>query len=215
MAKRFKRRRDGLVVAHLDEHEIALLARLFADVGLLLEPEDDASSTPEWAAGLGLHGLGDDRAVEAPDDTALARLLPDAHRDDPAASAEFRRLTERSLRERKRAALQESVSLLVGWVEDDGRPQTMHDGQARALVTSLTDVRLVLADRLGVRTEADAEALHERDPDDDDPDDPSAWLAMVYEFTTWVQESLSGVLLDALPREGDGRRAAPDADGPV
>lgn len=214
MAKRFKRRKDGRVVAHLDEHEIALLARLFGDVGLLLEPEDDTSSTPDWAAGLGLHGLGDDRAVAAPDDTALARLLPDAHRDDPDAAAEFRRLTERSLRERKRAALQASVTLLVGWVEDGG-PQTMDDGQARALVTSLTDVRLVLADRLGVRTEADAEALHERDPDGDDPDDPSAWLAMVYEFTTWVQESLSGVLLEALPREGDGRRTAPDGDGPV
>lgn len=214
MAKRFRRRRDGLVLAHLDEHEIALLARLFADVDTLLEPDDDGPSTPEWAAGLGLHGVGDERAVEVPDDPALARLLPEAHRDDPAASAEFRRLTERSLRERKRVALQTSVTLLVGWVETDG-PQTMDDEQARALVTSLTDVRLVLADRLGVRTEADAEALHERDPDDADPDDPAAWLAMVYEFTTWVQESLSGVLLGGLPREGDGRRAAPDPGGPV
>lgn len=211
MAKRFKRRRDGRVAAHLDEHEIALLVRLFADVSTLLEPDDDASDTPEWAAGLGLHGVGDDRVVEAPDDSALARLLPDAHRDDPAAAGEFRRLTERSLRERKRLALQESVSLLVGWV-DSGGPQSMDDDQARALATSLTDVRLVLADRLGVRTEADADVLHERDPDDDDPDDPAAWLAMVYEFTTWMQESLSGVLLDALPREGDGRRSAPDAD---
>jgi hypothetical protein len=212
MAKRFKRRKDGRVVAHLDEHEIALLARLFADVSTLLEPDGDAVSTPEWAVGLGLDGLGDDRAVEAPDDPALARLLPDAHRDDPGASAEFRRLTERALRERKRTALETSVTLLVDWA--GGGAQTMDLDQARALAASLTDVRLVLADRLGVRTEADAEALHEREPDDDDPGDPSAWLAMVYEFTTWVQESLSGVLLDALPREGDGRRAAPDAGGP-
>ena len=32
MAKRFKRRRDGRVVARLEEAEIALIARLFADV---------------------------------------------------------------------------------------------------------------------------------------------------------------------------------------
>ena len=42
-----------------------------------------------------------DAPREIPDDPALQRLLPDAHRDDPEVAAEFRRFTERSLREGK------------------------------------------------------------------------------------------------------------------
>ncbi len=78
--------------------------------------------------------------------------------------------------------------------------------QARAFTAALTDVRLVLADRLGIETDEDAEALHDLEGD---PADPGVWLAMVYDFTTWVQESLTEVLLDALPEEGDGRRTPP------
>lgn len=208
MAKRFKHRRDGRVVARLEEPEIALLARLFADVLMLLEP-DSASAAPSWAADLGLDDLaGDpDRAATPPDDPALARLLPDARRDDPAAAAEFRRLTERSMRERKMTAHRAALEVLQGWSEDPDATQTMDRDQARAFTTALTDARLVLADRLGIETDEDAAAVHERE--DGDASDPAVWLAMVYDFTTWVQESLTGVLLEALPDTGDGRRTPP------
>jgi len=208
MAKRFKRRRDGRVAARLEQTEIALLARLFADVQTLLEP-DSASAAPPWAADLGLDDLaGDpDRPATAPDDPALARLLPDARRDDPAAAAEFRRLTERSLRERKRAAHRTALEVLQAWSDDPAAAQTMDHAQAHAFTTALTDARLVLADRLGIETDEDAEAL--REVEDGEPSDPVVWLAMVYDFTTWVQESLTGVLLEALPDTGDGRRTPP------
>jgi hypothetical protein len=208
MAKRFKKRRDGRVVARLEEPEIALLARLFADVETLLEP-DTVQAAPSWAAELGLDDLaGDpDRAATRPDDPALARLLPDARRDDPVAAEEFRRLTERSLRERKRASHRTALEVLQTWSEDPDAAQTMDREQARAFTTALTDARLVLADRLGIETDDDAEAVHEAG--DGDPSDPAVWLAMVYDFTTWVQESLTGVLLEQLPDEGDGRRTPP------
>jgi hypothetical protein len=208
MAKRFKRRRDGRVVARLEEAEIALLARLFADVQTLLEP-DSVPTAPSWAADLGLDDLAGDptRAATPPDDTALARLLPDARRDDPVAAEEFRRLTERSLRERKRAAHHTALAVLQGWSEDAGATQTMDRAEAHAFTAALTDVRLVLADRLGIETDEDAEAVHLAE--DGDPSDPEVWLAMVYDFTTWVQESLTGVLLESLPEEGDGRRTPP------
>ena len=207
MAKRFKRRRDGRVVARLEETEIALMARLFADVENLLEP-DVVASAPSWAADLGLTDLaGDpDRLVPPPEDPGLARLLPDARRDDPAAAADFRRLTERSLRERKRESHRTALEVLVTWSEDPGSAQTMTTVQARAFTAALTDVRLVLADRLGIETDDDAEALHDLEGD---PTDPGVWLAMVYDFTTWVQESLTEVLLDSLPEDGDGRRTPP------
>lgn len=209
MAKRFKRRRDGRVVARLEEPEIALLARLFSDVQTLLEP-NDVPTAPSWAAELGLDDLAGDpeRAATRPDDPALARLLPDARRDDPAAAEEFRRLTERSLRERKRAAHRTALEVLQRWTGDPDATQTMDPDQARSFATALTDARLVLADRLGIETDEDAEAVHESQ--DGDPSDPVVWLAMVYDFTTWVQESLTGVLLEALPEAGDGRRTPPE-----
>lgn len=209
MAKRFKRRRDGRVVARLEDTEIALIARLFADVQQLLEPEI-STAAPSWATELGLDDLaGDpDRAAEPPADTALARLLPDARRDDPAASAEFRRFTERSLRERKREAHRTALDVLRTWSDDLDATQTMTTPQAHAFTTALTDVRLVLADRLGIETDEDAEMLHAHG-DEGDPEDPAVWLAMVYDFTTWVQESLTDVLLSALPEQGDGRRTPP------
>ena len=208
MAKRFKRRRDGRVVARLEDAEIALLARLFSDVQVLLEP-DAVPAAPSWAAELGLGDLaGDpDRAATPPEDPALARLLPDARGDDPVAAEEFRRLTERSLRERKRAAHRTALEVLQRWSDDPDATQSMDRDQARAFTTALTDARLVLADRLGIETDEDAEAVHLAE--DGDPSDPAVWLAMVYDFTTWVQESLTGVLLEALPDRGDGRRTPP------
>jgi hypothetical protein len=213
VARRFVRKKHG-VAAALEDAEIDLLARLFSDVEELLRPDLPAPAHP-WAAELGLddtalQGVGGDDPPAAFDDPALARLLPPARRDDDKAAAEFRRFTELGLRDRKRAALRSALSVLEGWRERSDGDQVMSEAQARDWTTSLTDVRLVLAERLGIETDDDAEALHERDPDDLDPDDPLDWLAMVYDFVTWVQESLTEVLLEALPAEGDGRRLPPD-----
>lgn len=213
MARRFTRKRKG-VVAALEDAEIDLLARLFGDVAELLTPGEPETSHP-WAVELGLdemalHGVGGDDVETGFDDPALARLLPPARRDDERAAAEFRRFTERGLRDRKRAALQSAISVLDGWRERPDQKQVMSEHQARDAATALTDVRLVLAERLGIETDADAEALHRLDPGDLDPDEPTDWLAMVYDFVTWVQESLTEVLLQDLPPDGDGRRRPPD-----
>ena len=50
--------------------------------------------------------------------------------------------------------------------------------QAQALVVALTDVRLLLGERLGLRTDDDAEELAQR-LDDADQDDPAMLLAAV------------------------------------
>ncbi len=213
MARRFTRRQNA-VGASLEEAEIDLLARLFTDVEELLRPDVPDTVHP-WAAELGLddvalQGVGDDDQPADFDDPALARLLPPARRDDDRAAAEFRRFTERGLRQRKRAALRSARSVLDGWRAEPGSDQVMTERQAQDWTTALTDVRLVLAERLGIESDADAEALHDLDPDDLDPDEPTDWLAMVYDFVTWVQESVTDVLLQTLPPEGDGRRLPPD-----
>lgn len=217
MARRFTSRPDG-IAASLEDAEIDLLARLVADVAALLQPATEAVAHP-WAAELGLDGtaldgVGGDELTRAPEDPALARLLPPARRDDDRAAAEFRRFTERGLRERKRGGLARSLAVLARWRAEPGREQLLTLEQARDWTTALTDVRLVLAQRLGIETDADAEALHQRDVDEQDPDDPGDWLAMVYDFVTWVQESLTDVLVRGLPERGDGRRRAPDPRDP-
>ena len=57
--------------------------------------------------------VGLDRGdAELPDDPVLARLLPDAYRDDPEASGEFRRYTEQGLRSGKAAAARTVLATL-------------------------------------------------------------------------------------------------------
>ncbi|HZI96258.1 MAG TPA: DUF2017 domain-containing protein [Actinomycetales bacterium] len=186
MARRFRRSHKGITVS-LDEVEVDLLARLFADVAGMLAPVDSEDADPLAA----MVGITEDARM--PDDPALARLLPDANRDDPDAAAEFRRFTERGLRDRKTEGLATAAATL-----DRGQPLTLSDDEARAWLTALTDVRLVVAERLGLRTDDDTEALHLELADLPDGD-PRAWLGAVYDFLTWLQESLAEVLLAGLP----------------
>jgi hypothetical protein len=58
-------------------------------------------------------------------------------------------------------------------------------------------VRLVLAERLGLETEDDAERIHDID-DWSRADTVDEYLALVYNFVTWLQESLMQALLQTL-----------------
>lgn len=186
MAKSFKSTRRGITGA-LEPGEARLLRALLDDVVAMLEPETAASEDP-LAALVGMSGA--DTEVSAPGDSAVRRLLPDAVRGDDDEALAFRRLTERSLREQKMGALRASALLL------ETSPMTLNDEQARLLAQALNDVRLVLADRLSIESEADAERLHEI-ADSKDVDDVESYLALVYNFVTWLQESLVQAMLKA------------------
>lgn len=147
MARGFRRTRHGLR-AKLDVQERAVLAHLFVEVYELLDDGTPAETDPLAA----MIGIG--TAVDLPDDPALARLLPDAHKEDHEASSEFRRYTEQGLRERKRRSL-ETARLTLG---RDGA-LTLDEPESQAWLVALTDVRLVLAERMGLRTEDDHEVL--------------------------------------------------------
>ncbi|KNC18632.1 hypothetical protein AC792_11005 [Arthrobacter sp. RIT-PI-e] len=186
MAKPFRSTRRGITGA-LEPGEARLLGALLGDVIALLEPETGPSEDP-LAALVGMSGTDADAA--APDDSAVRRLLPDAVRDDDDEALSFRRLTERSLREQKIGALRSSALMI------ESSPMSLNDEQARYLAQALNDVRLVLADRLSIETEADAERLHEV-ADAKDVDDVDSYLALVYNFVTWLQESLVQAMLKA------------------
>lgn len=186
MGRGFVRSRRGIRVK-FDAQEKALLTHLFVEVYELLAGDSVVESDPLAA----MVAIG--TSVEAPADPALARLLPDGHRDDPQASADFRRYTEIGLRDRKRAGL-ETARLTLG---RDGT-LVLDDAEARAWVVALTDVRLVLAERLGLRTDGDhdrllGQVLGGADPTAGRPDPPVPALEVMlslYDFLTWLQETL-------------------------
>lgn len=150
--------------------------------GAPVEPAGDGSDEQEPVAGM--RGWPDARPDQ--DDPAVARLLPPGNVADADAAAEFRRFTEDSLRRRKVEGLHRAMEVLGG--PDD--KLELRRGDALAVLVALTDVRLVIASRLGLETDEDAERLHEVALRDD-TDDQSAQGAAVYDFLTWLQESLS------------------------
>ncbi|WP_269937022.1 DUF2017 domain-containing protein [Arthrobacter sp. HY1533] len=187
MAKAFSAGRRG-ITGHLESAERDLLRKLFSDIISMLEPDSPAHEDP-LAALIGL-----DMDVSVPSDPALLRLLPDAVKDDAAASLEFRQLTERSLREGKIGALR-AASL---GLESD---KLVLDAEAaRHWAMALNDVRLVLAERLDIRSEEDADKVHEVQ-DWDQAEDVDSYLSLVYNFVTWLQESLVQAMLSSLARK--------------
>lgn len=195
MARAF-RRKGARFVARLDDDERAIVVRLLEQTYEFLAPvprELTGDPFEDLVAGLGLPRLKDsaDDASQEPRDPAMERLLPSAHREDPGLAAEFRRLTEHGLRERKAANLATAISALL---DADGDKVRLDREQAQAMVVALTDVRLLVGERLGLRTDEDADALQHR-LEAAAEDDPQLHLVAVYDFLTWLQESLIQALM--------------------
>ncbi|GAB7193298.1 DUF2017 domain-containing protein [Kineococcus sp. NUM-3379] len=196
---RFRRSRGGLVSIDLDPVEVDVLGTLVREVVELLDvpPRNPASALDPLQVQLGLQdlgaGLGDDlgdgsgvlEGPEAPpEDDVLRRLLPDAYSgEDPHASAEFRRFTERGLRERKAEAGRRMLASLEPVQGQGGRVQLDAEG-ARAWLAALNDIRLALGTRLGVEDDVE-EVLAELEDDD-----PRRYAFAVYDFATYLQETL-------------------------
>lgn len=194
-------------VAYLDAAERAAVLDVVEDVTELLAAEEPGGPWPQVQ-------LSED-PVTAPADPALRRLLPDASRGAPEVAAEFRRLTEGELRTTKTGQLAVLRSALVA-----GTPEVrVARDDAPAVAAALTDLRLVLAERLGIRTEADADAAYrlvvEGGPlDVTDPDGVARrFLATVSTLLGVLQESLVGLMLDGLADAAGDDPAGDDAAG--
>ncbi|MGH8825790.1 MAG: DUF2017 domain-containing protein [Jiangellaceae bacterium] len=197
----FRRARGGGVSAAFHQVEVELLRSL---VGQLLElvrgepvQRDPRQAGDPLAAAL---GLDDDPA--RPTDPVVLRLFPDAYRDDDDAAAEFRRFTERGLREAKADAAAAVLATLAGTgpvepgetLESGGEKVRLLLGadEALAWLRTLTDLRLALGTRLGVE-EGDEEHWQAL-PDDD----PRRHIHDVYDWLGWVQETLVRALSSGL-----------------
>ncbi|WP_416428280.1 DUF2017 domain-containing protein [Paenarthrobacter nicotinovorans] len=183
MAKAFKYGLKG-ITGFLEPAERDLLRGLLDDVISMLDPEVRENEDP-LAALIGL-----DMDAKQPTDRALLRLLPNVIKDDDGGSLEFRQLTERSVRENKIGALRATAMGL------DKEDLVLTPEEAARWSMALNDVRLVLAERLDIRDEADAEHIHTMQ-DWSQAEDVESYLALVYNFTTWLQESLVQAMISA------------------
>ncbi len=185
----FRSRRRGGVYAALPPYAATLIVDLTRQLIELLsdgEAIEPVGSDP-------LEAMLDFAAPrEVPEDPALRRLLPSAAPDDEDVAAEFRRFTERSLREAKVADAAVVLSSLgeVAEGDTDDIEFELDAEAARSWMRCLTDLRLTLAERLGVT--AEDEDFWEGLP----PDDTRLPVYEIYGWLGYLLESL----IDAVRR---------------
>lgn len=144
-------------VARWEPVEREVLARVARDVAGLLSADAGLPDevTDETVAFTGV--------ARVPRDPAVQRLLPDAHREDADVAAEFRHLTQTDLAAGKVTRLHrfaDTVEDLEPGAPGSGGEVLVARDAAQDFAGALTDVRLVLGERLGLDDDADVEHLH-------------------------------------------------------
>jgi hypothetical protein len=159
----------------------SLVGQVAELVGGDLAGADEAASDQAGAAPAGLAALfALSDSTELPDDPVLARLLPDAYPDDPAAAGEFRRYTEQDLRSGKVAAARTVLATLP----PTGGRVRLSEPEGQAWLRALNDVRLALGVRLEVTEDFDERA------GELSADDPRSAYVWVYQWLAYLQDSL-------------------------
>jgi hypothetical protein len=160
---------------------VAQVAELVGGPGAAEPPPAGGPAEPGVDPSLDLAAmLSMDGPAAPPEDPVLARLLPDAYGDDPEAAGEFRRYTELGLRSGKVAAARTVLATLPS----RGGRVRLSAGDAEAWLRSLNDVRLALGVVLGITED------YEHEFGELDPDDPRGAYLQVYDWLTFLQETL-------------------------
>lgn len=174
----FSLTRSGDIAVRLDDAERGLLLSLANQMAEFVAPRALDPDVDPLAAMVGI-----DDTAQTPDDPALARLFPDAFTDDPEAADEFRRFTERGLRETKLANAQAVIDAL------ESGESTIVRADVGAWLGFLNDTRLTLGSRLEITEENHAELASLP------ADDPRLALFHVYDWLTYLQDSVVQLLL--------------------
>jgi hypothetical protein len=184
------RRRGDHVRLTLTAADAAIVISLTSQV---LELLGDVDAPPAGEESLQDLLEGSQQAVPAPQDPALLRLLPDGYREDDAASAEFRRLTEADLRATKRT----SLSRIVGDLHSPEAAQRgggvrldLDDEAAEIWLTALNDVRLTFGTRIEVREDMDDERMSLA------VDSMRYAEIATYDWFSWLQDAILRALTD-------------------
>src|SRR5215218_3993392 len=167
LMKPFRSARGGDVVARLEPAEAGIVGLLLDQLEQLLEADaDDVGGDP-----------------------VIARLLPDGHRADPELAADYRELTEASLRSGKA----DDLATVRATLPEDGGEVHLDADQAGAWLRTSNDLRLALGTRLDISEDTE--------PPEEITSEEEQQLAVYYWLT-----GLQGSLVDALVAARDGRR---------
>ncbi|MBF8188304.1 DUF2017 domain-containing protein [Nonomuraea sp. K274] len=169
MTSGFSPGKGGAVVAKFEAAEVSLLRSLVSMLLGLVSPGQTSDDPLERALGIG--------ESQVPSDPVLARLFPSAY-DDEEEAAEFRRYTEATLRDGKRADAQTVLD-----TARSGRAELTPE-QAQAWLRALNDVRLTLGTKLDVTEEIHDEIAMMPE------DDPRYPAYVTYDWLTYLQDSL-------------------------
>ena len=154
----FRARGDELV-ARFDPAEVGVLGLLLDQLEQLLD------------------------ADEVSDDPVLQRLFPDGHRGDAEVAADYRDMTEESLRDGKA----DDLATVRATLPLGGGEVRLDRDQAGAWLRTTNDVRLALGVRLDITEDTEPP---------DDPDEDDGQQLAVYYWLTAVQGSLVDALVD-------------------
>ena len=178
--KAFRRTRDG-IRWRSSRNEVRLLRTLAEQLVEMVAPPE-AADADDWM--IVLENEFDTAPLDR-GDPAVRRLFPAAYRDDEAADAEWRSLTEASMR-RKKA---DEARVVLAALEGGGTEVTFGVEAAEAWLRTVNALRLVLGARLGIESADMAAAVEELG------DAHPAYPAVeVYQGLGYVQ----GALLDCL-----------------
>lgn len=206
MAHAFRRRPDGTIACRLDGEEKAILAQVAQETAELIRTDlgiDAGTSSLQRAARSEdplrrLEAEFAARDAREPADPAVKRLFPAAS-EDPELAAEYRRLGQQDLAEGKLEDLRAVIAILDGSGPGHGEVVLVED-QVVQVLRALNDVRLVLADRLGLENDGDfdmlrmlqqiGEQVEGAQTGGDEENVGSDVVVAVYELLSWLQESL-------------------------
>jgi len=163
----FRAARSGELVARLEAAEAGILGLLLDQLEQLLTADLD----------------------DVGDDPVLSRLFPDGHRSDPEMAADYRELTESSLR----SAKADDLAMVRASLPAEGGEVRLDADQAGAWLRTTNDLRLALGTRLDISEETE--------PPDEVAGEEDQQLAVYYWLT-----AVQGSLVDALVAARPGRR---------
>lgn len=191
MAEGFRRTMSGWLVARMDAPlERGVLASMLTELLDIVVAPGVEGGLHLFAVEMGLEDLDmsvDVAAMGMLDerDPVTSRLFPDAYPEDEQAAMDFRRFTELSLRQQKNA----NATTVLACLERSGDKVTITRDEALAWLTALNDCVSSLAVRSASRTR---------------PTTRRSWTSLqddqryagyqIYDFLTWLQDSLVRVL---------------------
>jgi hypothetical protein len=195
MSSKFERNDSGEIKITISTQEAQVLINLLEQLLELLGEPTIAEPDPLFNL-LGITGN-----EQPPEDPVLRRLLPNAYEDENEAS-EFRRYTEQSLREKKRASAHLIYEALIPSEEEWSADQPLDKAtievklkleEVGSWLSSLNDLRLALAVRLGIGEGDSSDKKSEGAKEKFEvmvESDPMKAVYAVYSWLGWLQQSL-------------------------